>query len=49
MTEQQLAHFHVRYDGAAHEGVGREILRVLERHYATLSGTLDHQPASTSR
>ena len=47
MTEQQLAHFHVRYDGAAHEGVGREILRVLERHYATLTGTLDHQPAST--
>jgi tetratricopeptide (TPR) repeat protein len=45
MTEQQLAHFHVRYDGAAHEGVGREILRALERHYATLSGTLDHQPA----
>jgi hypothetical protein len=44
MTEQQLAHFHVRYDGAAHEGVGREILRVLERHYATLAGTLDYQP-----
>lgn len=47
MTQQQLAHFHVRYDGGEHEGVGREILRALERHYATLTSTLDHQPAST--
>jgi tetratricopeptide (TPR) repeat protein len=47
MTEQQLAHFHVRYDGDAHEGVGREILRALERHYATLTTALDHQPAGT--
>jgi tetratricopeptide (TPR) repeat protein len=46
MTEQQLSHFHVRYDGDAHEDVGREILRVLERHYATLASTLDHQPAT---
>jgi tetratricopeptide (TPR) repeat protein len=46
MTEQQLAHFHVRYDGGAHEGVGREILRALERHYATLTSTLDHRPAA---
>jgi tetratricopeptide (TPR) repeat protein len=46
MTERQLSHFHVRYDGDAHEDVGREILRVLERHYATLASTLDHQPAS---
>ncbi len=44
MTEQNLSHFHVRYDGDAHEDVGREILRALERHYATLSRTLDHQP-----
>ena len=44
MTEQQLSHFHVRYDGEAHETVGREILRALERHYATLAGSLDHQP-----
>ena len=44
MTEQQLSHFHVRYDGDAHEDVGREILRALERHYATLAGALDHQP-----
>lgn len=44
MTEQQLSHFHVRYDGGAHEDVGREILRALERHYATLARTLDHQP-----
>ena len=45
MTERQLAHFHVRYDGDAHEDVGREILSVLERHYATLVLSFDHQPA----
>jgi tetratricopeptide (TPR) repeat protein len=44
MTEQHLSHFHVRYDGDAHEDVGREILRALERHYATLARALDHQP-----
>ncbi len=47
MTEQQLAYFHVRYDGQAHEDVGREILRVLERHRATLVRTFDHQPRTT--
>jgi hypothetical protein len=47
MTEQQLAHFHVRYNGAEHQDVGREILRALERHYATLATTLDHQPTAT--
>jgi hypothetical protein len=47
MTQQQLSHFHVRYDGDSHEAVGREILRALERHYATLAGALDHQPQST--
>jgi tetratricopeptide (TPR) repeat protein len=46
MTEQQISHFHVRYDGDSHDAVGREILRALERHYATLVGTLDHQPAA---
>jgi hypothetical protein len=46
MTQQTLSHFNVRYDGQEHEGVGREILRALERHYATLTSTLDHQPAS---
>lgn len=46
MTEQQLSHFHVRYDGEAHEDVGREILRALERHYATLVRTLDHEPST---
>jgi tetratricopeptide (TPR) repeat protein len=45
MTEQQISHFHVRYDGDTHDAVGREILRALERHYATLARTLDHQPA----
>jgi tetratricopeptide (TPR) repeat protein len=44
MAERQLAHFHVRYDGDAHEDVGREILGALERHYATLARTLDHEP-----
>ncbi len=43
--EAKLAHFHVRYDGEAHEDVGREILRLLERHYATLVRTFDYQPS----
>lgn len=47
MTQQQLSHFHVRYDGDAHEDVGREILRELERHYATLVRALDHEPGTT--
>ncbi len=47
MKEQQLAYFHVRYDGQAHEDVGREILRALERHRATLVRTFDHQPGAT--
>jgi tetratricopeptide (TPR) repeat protein len=46
MRERQLSHFHVRYDGGEHEAVGREILRALERHYVTLTSTLDHQPAA---
>jgi hypothetical protein len=46
LDEARLAHFHVRYDGDAHEDVGREILRVADRHYATLVRTFDHQPAS---
>ena len=36
----------MRYDGEAHEDVGREILRVLERHYATLRIAFDHEPAA---
>lgn len=44
MTEQRLARFTVHYDGEAHEDVGREILRVLDGHYATLVTALDHQP-----
>ncbi len=43
--ERRLAHFHVRYDGEEHEDVGREILRVLDRHYATLRTAFDHEPA----
>jgi hypothetical protein len=45
MREQQISHFHVRYDGGEHESIGREVLRALERHYATLASALDHQPA----
>jgi len=45
LDEARLAHFHVRYDGDAHEEVGREILRLLDRHYATLARRFDHQPA----
>ncbi len=45
LDEARLAHFHVRYDGETHEDVGREVLRVLDRHYATLARAFDHQPA----
>lgn len=47
MAERKLSHFHVRYDGDAHDGVGREILAALERHFATLAIALDHQPQVT--
>ena len=47
MTEQRLSHFNVRYDGDTHEAVGREILRALERHYATLAAALDYEPVTT--
>ena len=47
MTEQRLSHFHVRYDGAAHDAVGREVLRLLERHHATLTRTFGEAPAAT--
>ncbi len=46
LDEARLAHFHLRYDGDAHEDVGRGILRVLDRHYATLVRRFDHQPAA---
>jgi hypothetical protein len=46
LDEARLAHFHVRYDGDAHEDVGREILRLLDRHYVTLVRSFDHQPAA---
>ncbi|HUG54236.1 MAG TPA: tetratricopeptide repeat protein [Vicinamibacteria bacterium] len=47
MAERRLSHFSVRYDGGEHEEVGREILRALERHYATLVTALDYQPVNT--
>jgi hypothetical protein len=34
----------VRYDGGEHVLVGRAVLRVLDRHYATLARTFDHRP-----
>src|SRR5205823_11633712 len=47
MAERRLAHFNVRYDGEEHEAIGREILRALERHYATLVGAFDFEPTNT--
>jgi len=47
MREQHLAHFNVRYDGEAHDEVGRGILRILEQHYATLVQSLDYEPQTT--
>ncbi len=47
MAQQTLAYFNVRYDGEAHEDVGREIVRALEHHRATLIRTFDNEPAST--
>jgi len=47
MAERHLAHFNVRYDGEAHEAVGRDVLRALERDYATLASVLDFEPANT--
>jgi tetratricopeptide (TPR) repeat protein len=44
MTEKDVAHFDLRYDGEAHDAVGHEILRMLEHHYATLIGIMDFQP-----
>jgi hypothetical protein len=46
LDEARVAHFHVRYDGEEHQDVGREIVRVLDRHYATLAVAFDHQPAA---
>lgn len=43
MAEQRLIHFHVRYDGDTHDVLGREVLRVLDRHYVTLVETFRHQ------
>lgn len=46
MTERRLSHFHVRYDGDAHESVGREVLRLLERHHARLTTQFGQAPAT---
>ncbi len=45
LEEARLSHFHVRYDGEAQEDVGREILRLLDRHYATLARSFDYEPS----
>jgi tetratricopeptide (TPR) repeat protein len=47
MAERRVSHFSVRYDGGEHEAVGREIVRALERHYATLATALDYEPTNT--
>ncbi|MBN2369054.1 MAG: tetratricopeptide repeat protein [Vicinamibacteria bacterium] len=46
MRERRLSHFDVRYDGDAHEDVGREILRGLERHHAALTIAFGFQPSA---
>lgn len=46
MREQRLGAFTLKYEGEAHDAVGNEVLRVLERHYATLTMQFDHRPAS---
>ena len=47
MSERRVSHFNVRYDGGEHDEVGREIVRALERHYATLVSALDYEPKNT--
>jgi hypothetical protein len=47
MADRRLSHFTVRYDGEEHEAVGREIVRALETHYATLVRTLDYEPTNS--
>lgn len=44
LQQQELAHFHLRYDGEEHHEIGRQVLAILERHYAMLATTFDHQP-----
>ena len=46
MRHQELAAFTLRYDGEAHETVGREILRALDHHFATLTLLYDHRPSA---
>jgi tetratricopeptide (TPR) repeat protein len=47
MAERRVSHFNVRYDGAEHEAVGREIVRQLEHHYATLATRFEFEPTAT--
>jgi len=46
MKEQDLPAFSVRYDGETHEDIGREVLRLLDRHFATLIVVFDHRPSA---
>jgi len=46
MRQQELAAFTLRYDGETHEAVGREILRALDHHFATLTMLYDHRPSA---
>jgi tetratricopeptide (TPR) repeat protein len=46
MRQQELSAFTLRYDGEAHESVGREILLALDHHFATLTILYDHRPSA---
>lgn len=36
--------FNVRFDGEAHDGVARDVLRILDRYYFTLADTYGYRP-----
>lgn len=44
MAERRGGRFHLRFEGEAVAGVGEAILRILERHRATLAATFFHEP-----
>lgn len=44
MAERRGGRFHLRFEGEPLAGVGEAILRVLERHRATLAATFFHEP-----
>lgn len=44
LEELKSEHFKVRFDGEAHESIGRDVLSSLERQYSTVANALDHRP-----